>query len=231
MASVRRPTKSLNEVNEEDEDDTLLKVRGIMYKWTNFVYGWQKRYFELENGVLVYYKSESERQYGSRGAIALRIARLVESDIDSSRFDLLTNSSCWYLRIGNPKSRNLWLRALRYQMFGSTNKSKNHCSTDDLAKSTDCGQSSLSLELMNKMEQLERFNDMIERQAARLENLIHTVKDNRENTSATSLLDESIALNAVTIAVLQNINTCVHLLAKQVLVNFPNVNAATISLH
>lgn len=66
------------------------------------------------------------------------------------------------------------------------------------------------------MEQLERFNDMIERQAVRLENLIHTVKDNRDSTSATSILDESIALNAVTIAVLQNINACVHLLAKQV---------------
>lgn len=73
------------------------------------------------------------------------------------------------------------------------------------------------LELINKMEQLERFNDMIERQTVRLENLIHTIKDDRENTSATSLLDESIALNAVTIAVLQNINTCIHLLSKQVL--------------
>lgn len=86
------------------------------------------------------------------------------------------------------------------------------------------------LELMNKMEQLERFNDMIGRQAARLENLIHTVNDNRENTNATSLLDESIALNAVTIAVLQNINTCVHLLAKQVLADFSNTVALGVKL-
>ncbi|VDK86439.1 unnamed protein product [Litomosoides sigmodontis] len=168
-----------------------LKVCGIMYKWTNFVYGWQKRYFELENGVLAYYKSESEKQYGSRGSISLHIARLVENDIDFNRFDVLTNDTCWYLRTENSKFRNLWLRALRYQM----------------------------LQLVNKMEQLERFNDMIERQAARLENLIHTIKDNRDSTSATSLLDESIALNAVTIAVLQNINACIHLLAKQAKVN------------
>ncbi|CAG9532099.1 unnamed protein product [Cercopithifilaria johnstoni] len=214
MAAVRRPTKSLSEVNE-NKDDVLLKVRGIMYKWTNFIYGWQKRYFELENGVLVYYKSESEKQYGNRGSIALHVARLVESDIDFNRFDVLTNDSCWYLRTENPKFRYLWLRALRYQMVGSTNKPKNHCSTNDSTKSTDCEQSSLSLQLTNKMEQLERFNDMVERQAARLENLIYSIKDNKENTSATSLLDESIALNAVTIAVLQNINTCVHLLAKQ----------------
>ncbi|EFO16219.2 PH domain-containing protein [Loa loa] len=227
MAAVRRHTKSLTELNiEENRNNALLKLRGVMYKWTNFVYGWQKRYFELENGVLVYYKAESEKQYGIRGAVALHVARLVESDIDCNRFDILTNDSCWYLRTQSPKSRNLWLRALRFQMFGTANEPKNHCSIDDLARNTDYGQSSLSLELMNKMEQLERFNDMIERQAVRLEKLIHIIKDNRENTCATSLLDESIALNAVTIAVLQNINTCVDLLAKQVLANFSNINAA-----
>uniref|UniRef100_A0AAF5Q023 Collagen type IV alpha-3-binding protein n=2 Tax=Wuchereria bancrofti TaxID=6293 RepID=A0AAF5Q023_WUCBA len=219
MAAVRQHGKSLNNVNVEDEDNTLLKVYGTMYKWTNFVYGWQKRYFELENGILMYYKSESEKQYGSRGAIALHIAHLVESDIDFNRFDVLTNDACWYLRTQNPKSRNLWLRALRYQMFGSTNKLKNRCSTDDVTRSANYEQSSLSLELMSKMEQLERFNDMIGRQATRLENLIRVIQDNRGNTYATSLLDESIALNAVTIAVLQNINTCVHLLAKQTKAN------------
>lgn len=56
-----------------------LKVCGTMYKWTNFVYGWQKRYFELENGVLIYYKSESEKHYGIRGLVALHVARLVVS--------------------------------------------------------------------------------------------------------------------------------------------------------
>uniref|UniRef100_A0A8R1TPE5 Collagen type IV alpha-3-binding protein n=1 Tax=Onchocerca volvulus TaxID=6282 RepID=A0A8R1TPE5_ONCVO len=220
MAVGRRHTKSLSEVNvKEDEDDALFKFHGTMYKWTNFVYGWQKRYFELENGVLIYYKSESEKQYGSRGSIALHTARLVENDVDFNRFDVLTNDTCWFLRTQNPKSRNLWLRALRYQMFGSISKPKNDCLTDDLAKSIDYEQSPLYLKLMNKMEQLERFNDMIGRQAVRLENLIHKIKDNRENISATSLLDESIALNAVIIAVLQNINACVHLLGKQAKVN------------
>ncbi|KAM3720621.1 Ceramide transfer protein [Dirofilaria immitis] len=220
MATDRQYTNSSSENNEdEDEDDALLNFHGTMYKWTNFIYGWQKRYFELNNGVLIYYKSESEKQCGSRGSIALHIARVVESYIDFNRFDVLTNDACWYLRTQNPKSRSLWLRALRYQMFGSINKRKNSCSVDDLAKTTDHEQSPLSLKLMNKMEQLERFNDMIGRQAVRLENLIHTIKDNTENASATSLLDESIALNAVTIAVLQNINTCIQLLAKQAKIN------------
>lgn len=41
---------------------------------------------------------------------------LQESDIDFNRFDLLTNDACWYLKTQNAKSRNSWLRALKYQM-------------------------------------------------------------------------------------------------------------------
>lgn len=67
------------------------------------------------------------------------------------------------------------------------------------------------------MEDLERYNDMIGRQTARLEKLINTTKDKKEkSTDAGTLLDESLALNAVTVAVLHIINSCVHLLAEEV---------------
>uniref|UniRef100_A0A0N4U5S0 START domain-containing protein n=1 Tax=Dracunculus medinensis TaxID=318479 RepID=A0A0N4U5S0_DRAME len=45
---------------------------GILRKWTNYVYGWQQRYFEVENGSLLYYKSENEKIFGSRGSITIR---------------------------------------------------------------------------------------------------------------------------------------------------------------
>ncbi|VDN17742.1 unnamed protein product [Gongylonema pulchrum] len=166
------------------EQNFSLKVSGVLYKWTNFVYGWQKRYFELEQGVLVYYKSEAEKQYGSRGSIALRIAHCVcvyvakqnfrlkvsgvlykwtnfvygwqkryfeleqgvlvyykseaekhirkmaaklicgciqrlwlqESDIDMYRFDVVTGSTCWSLKVETQAARRMWLRALKFHM-------------------------------------------------------------------------------------------------------------------
>lgn len=43
-----------------------------LFKWTNYIHGWQERYIVLKDGVLSYYKSPSETQYGCRGAIALK---------------------------------------------------------------------------------------------------------------------------------------------------------------
>jgi hypothetical protein len=43
-----------------------------LFKWTNYIHGWQERYIVLKDGVLSYYKSPSETHYGCRGAIALK---------------------------------------------------------------------------------------------------------------------------------------------------------------
>ena len=48
-----------------------------LFKWTNYIHGWQERYICLKDGVLSYYKSESETQYGCRGAIALKQSTII----------------------------------------------------------------------------------------------------------------------------------------------------------
>ena len=48
-----------------------------LFKWTNYIHGWQERYICLKDGVLSYYKSESETQFGCRGAIALKQSSIV----------------------------------------------------------------------------------------------------------------------------------------------------------
>lgn len=48
-----------------------------LFKWTNYIHGWQERYIVLKDGVLSYYKSHSETQYGCRGAIALKQSSII----------------------------------------------------------------------------------------------------------------------------------------------------------
>ncbi len=48
-----------------------------LFKWTNYIHGWQERYICLKDGVLSYYKSENETQYGCRGAIALKQSTII----------------------------------------------------------------------------------------------------------------------------------------------------------
>lgn len=68
---------SLSDASEEEEYlDNSIELRGYLSKWTNYIYGWQPRYIVLKDGTLSYYKSESESDFGCRGAISLTKATI-----------------------------------------------------------------------------------------------------------------------------------------------------------
>uniref|UniRef100_A0A3Q1EG36 PH domain-containing protein n=4 Tax=Percomorphaceae TaxID=1489872 RepID=A0A3Q1EG36_9TELE len=48
-------------------------MEGILYKWTNYMTGWQPRWFVLENGVISYYDSEDDVGKGSKGSIKMSV--------------------------------------------------------------------------------------------------------------------------------------------------------------
>ena len=62
-----------DETDEDDDsvDDGLPQLTGILHKWTNYLHGWQERYFVLKEGTLTYFKSETDRSFGCRGAVSL----------------------------------------------------------------------------------------------------------------------------------------------------------------
>lgn len=68
------PELSLSDDSENDamhQSNGNIEVRGYLSKWTNYIYGWQPRYIVLKDGILSYYKSETESDFGCRGAISL----------------------------------------------------------------------------------------------------------------------------------------------------------------
>lgn len=67
---------SLSDSEPEFIDNSSVELRGYLSKWTNYIYGWQPRYIVLKDGTLSYYKSESESDFGCRGAISLSRATI-----------------------------------------------------------------------------------------------------------------------------------------------------------
>lgn len=66
--------------DEEDSvDDGLPQLSGVLHKWTNYLHGWQERYFVLKEGTLTYFKSETDRSFGCRGAVSLARAIITVS--------------------------------------------------------------------------------------------------------------------------------------------------------
>ena len=65
---------------EEDvyEQDTVVpSVKGCLSKWTNYLHGWQERYFVVGEGILSYYKTEFDTHFGCRGSISLHKAKIL----------------------------------------------------------------------------------------------------------------------------------------------------------
>ena len=49
----------------------LPTLSGSLAKWTNYIHGWQSRFFVVEGGELKYYKSEHDMQFGCRGTMTI----------------------------------------------------------------------------------------------------------------------------------------------------------------
>ncbi|CAB0002771.1 unnamed protein product [Nesidiocoris tenuis] len=92
--------------------DAIPLLRGVLQKWTNYVLGWQKRYFEVRQNCLLYFKSEADSNLGCRGAINLSDALVIPHELDECRFDVRILDLIWYMRAETAEERHLWTDCL-----------------------------------------------------------------------------------------------------------------------
>ena len=59
---------------QRSPSDDRPEKKGTLFKWTNYIQGWQQRYIVLSNGTLSYYKSEFDTTFGCRGSMSLLMA-------------------------------------------------------------------------------------------------------------------------------------------------------------
>jgi len=75
--------------------------------------GWQPRWFVLDGGVLVYYKSQEEVAQGCKGSLKISSCEISVSQTDLLRLDLhLPGELHYYLRASTSQERQQWLVAL-----------------------------------------------------------------------------------------------------------------------
>ncbi|XP_062576311.1 pleckstrin homology domain-containing family A member 8-like [Saccostrea cucullata] len=97
-------------------------MEGVLLKWTNYLTGWQPRWFVLDNGILSYYKSEEEVNLGCKGSIRMAVCDINVHSTDKCRLDLIIpGESHFYLRASNPQERQRWLVSLGTAKASLTN--------------------------------------------------------------------------------------------------------------
>ncbi|XP_040208872.1 pleckstrin homology domain-containing family A member 8 isoform X2 [Rana temporaria] len=95
------------------EPDTGSSMEGILYKWTNYLSGWQPRWFLLCGGILSYYDSQEDAWKGCKGSIQMAVCEIQVHPTDSTRMDLaIPGEQYFYLKARTAAERQQWLVAL-----------------------------------------------------------------------------------------------------------------------
>uniref|UniRef100_A0A3B5MXS5 Pleckstrin homology domain-containing family A member 8 n=1 Tax=Xiphophorus couchianus TaxID=32473 RepID=A0A3B5MXS5_9TELE len=139
-------------------------MEGMLYKWTNYISGWQPRWFVLDGGTLSYYDSQEDAWKGCKGSIKISVCEIQVHSSDSTRLDLIIpGEQYFYLRAINAAERQKWLVAL------GTAKA---CLTDNRTKREKELQENTEA-LKTKMSELRLYCDLLLQQ-------VNKIKENDE---------------------------------------------------
>ncbi|CAP23325.2 Protein CBG02248 [Caenorhabditis briggsae] len=203
------------------ENEVVLPTNGVLKKWTNYVNGWQERYFEITEGNLVYFKSKAEKTHGCRGSIFLKnaiIAVRKAHEFDENEFSIsMGENVVWYLKAENSQSKLLWMRSVvrvtiqndsDYSSTSTKSHSRNPSVSSALAsihQKTDDANEVTKL-FSTKLSELEAYRTMCKDQMMSIERLL-------EQGGASCIVPQAtiLSVKATHLALIVNINHIVDL--------------------
>ena len=113
-SSVRRvldPSEAANSFHNGNREEQF-ETKGWLYKWTNYIKGYKKRWFVLDNGLLYYYKNKVEKAKKCRGSISLHNSHIYTEDRCNFVVSNFARTKVFYLRGSSDVERQQWVSAL-----------------------------------------------------------------------------------------------------------------------
>ncbi|GAB1286470.1 Pleckstrin homology domain-containing family A member 3 [Apodemus speciosus] len=174
-------------------------MEGVLYKWTNYLTGWQPRWFVLDNGILSYYDSQDDVCKGSKGSIKMAVCEIKVHSADNTRMELIIpGEQHFYMKAVNAAERQRWLVAL-----GSSKA----CLTDTrTAKEKEISETSESLK--TKMSELRLYCDLLMQQVHTIQEFVHH-DENHSSPSVENMNEASSLLSATCNTFITTLEECV----------------------
>jgi len=197
----------------------------------------------IKDGTLVYYRSESETDFGCRGAISVSKAVVSKHELDELRFDISVGDCNWYLRAGSVEEREKWVSTLEsFKKENHHSKLKRQGSTMSLSSNSYSSHSASSSKLRHqalseKIAECETFRDILCRQIETLQGYFDTCStiasslesngysDNSKQTVADLMKQhghhsvdfkgEAITFKATTAGILATLQYCTELMGQR----------------
>lgn len=87
-----------------------MEIEGYLKKWTNYISGWQMRYFMLKDGILYYC---NKKDSPVKGTIHMKICKFELSPNDPLKISINSGTKAILLKTESVSDKLKWLNALR----------------------------------------------------------------------------------------------------------------------
>lgn len=177
------------------------QYKGWLYKWTNYIKGYQKRWFVLQNGYLSYYRNQAEMSNACRGTINLANAFIHTQD--SCSF-VISNSGTmtFHLKAHSEVERQRWVTALELAKSKAVTLLESDDDEDLVQPEKGELQSTLKT-LSSKLEDLKTCNDLITKHGSALQKALIEV-ETLENSSECATKIKSVNERATVFRITSN---------------------------
>ncbi|XP_037115932.1 oxysterol-binding protein 2 isoform X2 [Syngnathus acus] len=145
--------------------------KGWLFKWTNYLKGYQRRWFVLSNGLLSYYRTQAEMAHTCRGTINLATAHIDTED--ACNIVLSSSGRTYHLKASTEVERQRWITALelaKAKAIRMMNDQSDDSGDEEPASQSDRSEIQGTLKiLVSKLDDLSTCNDLIAKHGAALQ--------------------------------------------------------------
>ncbi|KAM3874540.1 oxysterol-binding protein 2 isoform 2-T2 [Diretmus argenteus] len=164
--------------------------KGWLFKWTNYLKGYQRRWFVLSNGLLSYYRTQAEMGHTCRGTIPMATAHIEVGD--TCHLVLTSGGRSYHLKATSDGECQRWVSSLQQAKANATHLM--HHSEDDSGDEGPVPQEDRALTqgvlktLANKLDDLSTCNELIGKHGAALQRSLSELEELRGSTDGTDKL-------------------------------------------
>ncbi|XP_035513574.1 oxysterol-binding protein 2 isoform X1 [Morone saxatilis] len=145
--------------------------KGWLFKWTNYLKGYQRRWFVLSNGLLSYYRTQAEMAHTCRGTINLATAHIDTED--ACNIVLSSGGRTYHLKASTEVERQRWVTALelaKAKAIRMMNDQSDDSGDEEPTSQSDRSEIQGTLKiLVSKLDDLSTCNDLIAKHGAALQ--------------------------------------------------------------
>ncbi|XP_070149851.1 oxysterol-binding protein 1 isoform X2 [Polyergus mexicanus] len=145
------------------------EMKGWLFKWTNYLKGYQRRWFVLSNGLLSYYRNPAEMSHTCRGTISLHGALI--HTVDACTFVVSNGGTqTFHIKASTEVERQQWVTALELAKAKAiqameSEEEEEYQDNDNQNVET----ASVIKDLTRRLDDLHACNDLIFKQGSALQ--------------------------------------------------------------